>query len=189
MAGLDDLLSQIPIADLAKKLGVDPNTASEAVQKALPALVGGMQANADSGGAPSLEKAVQSHSASLIEGGVNLDDVNTDDGKKIVKHVFGDSQDKVISTLSGDGATSTAGGGLGDVIGKVLPVLAPLVMSFLAQKATAQKPASGTAAAQDQGGIGGLLGGLLGGGNSGSGGGGLGDILGGLGGLLGGGRK
>lgn len=193
MAGLDDIISQIPIGDLAKKLGVDEATANQAVQKALPALLGGMRANAEQGGGQSLEKAVDKHSAALVDGGVDLDEVDTDDGSKIVKNVFGSSENQVAAALGSTGGAAgggAPGGGIGDVIGKALPVLAPIVMSFLA------KQKSGGAQATGGGGIGDLLGGLLGGGGGGGAaaggaksGGGIGDLLGGLGGLLGGGKK
>jgi hypothetical protein len=188
MPGLEDLISQIPIGDLARKLGVDESTAKAAVSKALPALVGGMQANAEAGGADSLAKAVDKHSPQLVEGGVNLDDVDEDDGKKIVKNVFGGSENQVAAALSTGGAQG-GGGGLGDVIGKALPMLAPVVMSFLAKNKGGQANAAG--ASGGGGGIADMLGGLLGGGGGASsaaagGGGGLSDLLGGL---LGGGKK
>ncbi|OII19247.1 hypothetical protein BIV03_17625 [Curtobacterium sp. MCBA15_016] len=81
---------------------------------------------------------------------------------------------------------------LGGIIGKVLPLVAPIVLSKLGnQKAATQSGGGGFD-------IGGLLGGFLGGGSGaaggaggGKGGGGLdvGGILGSLGGLLGGGKK
>ncbi|MGO3885091.1 MAG: DUF937 domain-containing protein [Mycetocola sp.] len=180
MSGINDILGQIPMKDLAAKLGVDEATARQAAEQALPALLGGMQANASTGGAASLEKAVASHNSDLVTGGVNLDDVDDADGSKIVSNVFGDATPQVASALG------TSGGGLGDVISKALPVLAPIVMSYLAGQFSKGSTTSTTATSG--GGIGDLLGGLLGGG-SGSSGGGLGDLLGSLGGLFGGGRK
>ncbi len=201
MAGLDDLMSIIPIDDIATKLGVDKETAASAVSAALPALVSGMAANAeDPAGAASLSKALATKDTSLVEGGVNLDDVDDEDGAKIVHHVFGDNENQVIAAL---GSTGKADGGL---LSKLLPMLAPIVMAFLANKLTKGGASSqSTASSQEDdatgGGLGDLLGGLLGGGS----GGGLGDVLGGLlgggsggsggglgdllGGLLGGGRK
>ena len=55
MAAYDDIIANIPISDLAARLGVDEATARSAVDEALPALLGGMGANAqDAAGAASL---------------------------------------------------------------------------------------------------------------------------------------
>ena len=193
MASLEDIKSDLPIADIAARLGVDEATARKAVDDALPALVAGMGANAtDPAGAASLERAVKSHDPSLVEGGVNLDDVDEDDGRKIVRNVFGGNTDQVVQAL--DTKESSEGTG-GNLIGKLLPILAPIVLAFLAKqfskKQDAQEPAassaesgSGGAGESGGGGIGDILGGLLGGGGGGGGGtgggGGLGDLLGGL---------
>ena len=87
MAGLDDLISQIPIQDIASKLGVDSGEVSSAVQQLVPALVGGLQVNAeqDPEAAEKIAGAAEKHAASgLIDGGVTIDDVDADDGDKIV---------------------------------------------------------------------------------------------------------
>ena len=184
MTDINDLLSQIPMDQLARQLGVDEGTAERAARQALPALLGGMQANAqDPAGAASLSRAVGEHDPGLIDGGVDLDQVDTVDGDKIVSNVFGDKRDQVVSRLSETGA---GGSGAGDIIGRLLPMLAPLVLAYLAKQAqgrgTGQASATGGA-----GGLGDLLGGLLGGSGGGqAGAGGLGDLLGGL---LGGGKR
>lgn len=192
MTSLDDILGTLPIGDIAKRLGVDSATAEAAVKQALPALVGGLAANAKDGGADSITKAVERHGSSLVDGGVSLDDVDTDDGEKIVDNVFGAKKPEVVAAL-GSTKPAAAGGISPELIGKVLPILAPIVLSFLAKqftpKTTGEPTESAPKAATGGGGIGDLLGGLLGGGGSGSGGGGLGDLLGGLGGLLGGGKR
>jgi hypothetical protein len=189
VTNFDELFEQIPIDQIAKRLGVDRADAERAVSAALPALVGGMGANAkDPAGAASLMRAVSSKDPGLVEGGVNLDDVDTDDGKKIVRNVFGPSTDGVVSKLGETGSADSS------LISKVLPMLAPIVMAFLAKKLSGQGEATAGSGkkvepADSAGGIdiGGLLGGLLGGGGGG-GAGGI-DIGGLLGGLLGGGKR
>ena len=172
MATIDDLLAQIPMDQLARQLGVAPEEAEELTRQALPALVGGMEANArEPGGERSLAEAIEQHDDDLLDGRVDLDQVDTDDGQKIVGHVFGDNRNQVISRLGGGGKES--------MMSSLLPLLAPLVMSFLAKRAGGG--GSSGAGSAGGGGIGDLLGGLLGGGS-----GGLEDLLGGL---LGGGRK
>jgi hypothetical protein len=191
---VDDILSRIPLADLAARLGVDEGTAEEATRQALPALLGGIQANtADPGGAASFASAVRQHDSDLVEGGVNLDDVDENDGSQIVSHVFGDQRRQVVQQLGTTGGASTTS----DLMGKLLPILAPIVMAYLAKRL-----GGGAAAGGQSGGLGDLLGSVLGGMSGPQGGqqrggqqqGGLGDVLGGplgdlLGGLLGGGRR
>ncbi len=204
MSAADDILAQIPLAELAGQLGLDEADAEQAVRQAVPALLGGMEANAqDPAGAASLERALAQHAGDPFEG-LNLDQIDTTDGGKIVDHVFGDNSDQVVNRL---------GGGM---MGKLLPMLAPLVMAWLAGKLTggAQTAPSGSGdgglddllgGVTGGGGLDDLLGGLTGGGGDSGSGGGLGDLLGGLlggasggdssdigdllGGLLGGGTK
>jgi len=174
MAAVDDILSQLPIDQLAQQLGIDPATARAAAEQGLPALLGGLEANAqDPGGAASLNAALEQHDPSLLEGGVDLNQVDEADGEKIVGHVFGDNTDAVASRLAG---ASPAAGLSSDTTKKLLALLAPLVLSYVMGKRSGS-----TSVAPSGGGLGNLLGGLLGGS-----GGGLGDLLGGL---LGAGRK
>ena len=129
MSDIDELLKEIPIGDLAGRLGISEADAQKAVRQALPALVGGMAANAqDPAGAASLEKALGQHDGSLLEGGINLDQVDTADGEKIVKNVFGDNEEAVVSQLGGLFGGEGGGGGM---MASLLPMLAPLLMSFL----------------------------------------------------------
>lgn len=211
MNELDDLIAQIPMDQLAAQLGVERAEAEQATRTALPALLGGLEANAnDEGGKASLLEALGQHGPEL-DGGVDLSSVDTDDGQKIVDHIFGDQRDAVVDRLSGQqgslrdllegressdapaqprSAPSGGGGGMlsGGLLSKLLPLLAPLVMAWLSKK---MGGGGGTAASADEGrtsggGLGDILGDVLGGGGAGSRGGGLGDILGDL---LGGGRK
>jgi hypothetical protein len=153
MSAVDDILSQIPLGQLAGQLGVNEQEAEQAARTALPALLGGIQANTDDpGGAASFARAVEQHDPSLVEGGVDLDQVDPNDGQKIVSHVFGPQQDQVVQQLGGVGGV---GAGL---IQKLLPILAPIVMAYLAKQLT-----GATSNAGQDGGLGGLLGGLLGG--------------------------
>ena len=189
MSAIDDIMQQIPLSQLASRLGTDEQTAGAAAQQAIPALLSGLHANAqDPAGAASLEGALGNHSPGLIEGGVDLDQVNADDGQKIVGNIFGGHSDGVAQTLAGN----LGGGDQSDLVRRLLPLLAPVVMSYLARQMGGG------------GGAGGLLGSLLGGAAGGAGGGGIQNLLGGsqpqagasgnpmmdmLGGMLGGGRR
>ena len=196
MSAIDDIVAQLPMDDLASKVGSDPQTTETAVRQVLPALLGGLHANAqDPAGASSLAGALGQHSPDLVEGGVNLDQVDESEGSKIVGNIFGGQSDQVAQTLGG-----SLGGQTG-LVQKLLPLLAPIVLSYLTQRLGGQTQAAqgggslaevlggllaGQSAGAGSGGLGGVLGGLLGGGQGGSAPGGLADVLGGL---LGGGRR
>lgn len=177
MTDLQDILGQIPVDQIAGMLGTDRQTAQAAVEAAVPTLLAGLHENAQQpAGAASLESALSQHQNGLADGGADAAKVDTADGEEIVNHVFGGRQDQVASQLAG---TAQAGGVSSDLVRKLLPLLAPIVMSYLAKKVLGGRgQAGGGAASGNAGGIdlGGILGGILGGGA----GGGLGDILGGV---------
>ena len=136
----------------------------------------GLSANSkDKAGAASLEKALVKHEGRTAS---SVDQIDTDDGEKIVRNVFGPNTDKVVA------AVSTTAKADESVIAKILPIVAPIVLSWLASRFLNKNT---DAAGSSSGAIGDLLGGLLGGAAGGKGGG---DVVGGLlGGLLGGGKK
>ena len=64
MNAVNDIVSQLPLDQLAQQLGVDRGTAEQATRQALPALLGGIHANAQHpDGAASLTKALGQHDA------------------------------------------------------------------------------------------------------------------------------
>lgn len=193
MSEIQNLFNMLPVDQIAKQAGVSPTEAAQAMHTVLPALVGGMKANAkDPAGAASLERALGAHQHAFSNR-VQGQDIDVQDGEKIVRHVFGQNEDKVVNALAAKGG----GGGMSDIIKKILPIVAPIVIAWLANKYFGGQGSDAASANQKSGpqgqksgfDLGGLLGGLFGGsGASGSSGGGFGlDDL--LGGLLGGGRR
>ncbi len=171
MSELDDLLKTIPLGDIASKLGVDESTAGAAVAQAVPTLLAGLQAKAESD--DSGEDVAQAADAG--------------DGDAVIKGLFGDKTDDVAHAAAGEAPAAVNS----DLMKKLLPMLAPLVIAFVTQKFLSGK-GGGQQQAGDAGGAGGaggalgqILGGALGGG--GNAGGGLGSILGGM--LGGGGQQ
>lgn len=143
----DQLLRSIPTDQIARALGEDPDRTREAVSAALPALVGGLTANAEKEeGARSLLSALGDHEDGLADN-PDVDAIDTTDGGKIVNHVFGGSTDDVVSQLGGMG-----GGGNDGLIRKLLPILAPIVLSWLAGRVgvdARQDQSRGTSVLQD----------------------------------------
>ncbi|MFJ4998215.1 DUF937 domain-containing protein [Microbacterium sp. NPDC088619] len=176
---LDDILTQVPIDDIAAKLGVSPSVAREAVEQGGAVLLGGLAKNASTTeGSAAIENALKGHQGKT--GAAKVDDIDVADGGKIVSHILGDDEQKVTQKLTESKETA------GIDFGKLLPILAPIVMGLIANATKDKSAKPGTAEAQSGGGgIGDVIGGLLGGGSS-SGGGGIGDLLGGL---LGGGNS
>jgi hypothetical protein len=155
VSAVDDILADIPMDQLAAQLGVDEATAEQATRQAIPALLGGMQANAaDPAGARSLVGALGDHPSELVDGGVDLGQVDTDDGEKIVGNIFGPNQDQVAQTLGGN-----LGGQAGDLIKRLLPILAPIVLAYLSKRLMGGRQSGGQ---EDP------LGSILGGGATGS---------------------
>ena len=200
MAGLDDLMNQIPVADIASKLGADQGEVTQAIQTLVPTLLGTLQENvqADDIDSTHLESAVVAEGTSdLLDGGVNVDQLDEHQGNKLVASLFGGNDTtQVASALSGAGAPG------GDLIKRLLPMLAPIVLAYVGKQFSQRSAAGAGAQAQAAPGggigdvlgsilggaagggannpLGSILGSVLGGGASGSQGGALGNILGGL---------
>ena len=105
MAAIDDILQSLPIDQLAQQVGAEPQEVQQAAQAALPALLGGLHANAqDPGGASSIVEALGQHDANLLDGGVDLGQVDEGDGQRIASNIFGPNEDQVYSALGGTGA-------------------------------------------------------------------------------------
>jgi hypothetical protein len=179
MTDFSSLIDQLPIADIAKQLGVSPDVATAAINAAVPAIVGGLQANSKTAsGAQALESALVKHGQS--DPATVASNPDTADGKKIVSHVFGSKTSDVTAAVASKSNVTQ------ELISQVLPIIAPIVLSWVASQFFGGKSTSTAAAApaaSSSGGIGGLLGGLLGS-KEGQ------DLIGGaLSGLLGGGTK
>jgi hypothetical protein len=175
MAGLDDLFAQIPINDIASKIGVDEGDVNKAVQLLVPVLVGGLHQSAqDPDHASNIESAAGNHAASgLLDGGVSVDQVDQVDGQQAIAKIFGGNDvAQVASALAGGGA------GNSDLLKQLLPILAPIVLAYVGKQLTgAGAPTPATQQASAGGGalndvLGSILGGMSGGNKS------LGSVLG-----------
>ena len=180
MGAHEDIKAGLDMNQIAGLLGTDEQTAESAVDQALSSLVSQMSGNVDDeSGATALARALGGHVNSDAFGEqIDTTVVDTADGEAIVSHVYGNQIQQF------------GGGAGGDLLRRLLPILAPIVMAYLAKRLEgyARGGAQGGGAQQPQsqggGGLGDILGDLFGGGRGSQtqsqpqGGGGLGDSLG-----------
>lgn len=134
MSALDDILGALPADQISRQVGASPDEVRTAAAAALPALLGGLQANAaDPSGADSILEALGQHDDDLLTGGADLSAIDEQDGSAIASHIFGDQQDEVVNRLGGLPAVTGSGVG-GALVRKLLPILAPMVLSWLANR-------------------------------------------------------
>lgn len=151
-------------SSIARMLNIDESKAKWVVSAAVPLMIAALNYNAkNKDQAGNIDNALSQHSggilgnlSGLLSGGAS------EDGSKIIGHIFGNNTNYVTDNLSQKSGLSAG------QVGSVLAVLAPVVMGYLGQQKQSQ-----SSSATD------LLGSLLGGGGQQSAGGGL------LGGLLG----
>ena len=174
---VEQLLSQLqgaPMQQIASQLGADQQQTESAVGAALPMLLGMLGNNANQGGgADALFAALmRDHAPAQAQGfgggdllGSVLGSVlgggqGQNAGSAILGHIFGGQQQQAESSL---GQASGLGGGNA---GQLLAILAPIVMSFLANKVQGNGLDAGglgqvlqqeQAQAQQQGSVGGSL--------------------------------
>ncbi|MDR0436182.1 MAG: DUF937 domain-containing protein [Propionibacteriaceae bacterium] len=173
MSEINDILSSIPLSTLAKQLGVTQTQAKSASTQAIKTLLSGLHSNVStSDGEASLAAALQQHATTgrAVASGkkIKIDSIDVSDGKKIVTHALGADVNSVASALSNATGTEQS------LLSKLLPILAPVVMAYLASKVLGGGSSAGSTKKpkkeqQDTSA--------------------LGDILGGLGGILGGGTQ
>jgi hypothetical protein len=170
----DDLLSQLrggPMQQISQQLGTDSAQTESAVSAALPMLLGTLGQNASQPqGAQALFGSLQNNFSaspdlgnllgSLLGGGAAQSGAGN-----ILGQIFGGNQSRAEESLG------KATGLSGNSASELLKILAPIVMSFLAQRMQGQQLDAGglsaalgqerDAARQQGGAAGGLLGSLL----------------------------
>lgn len=116
---------------LAKRAGVDTKDFGKIAAIALPLLLQAMNINnQNSKGLTSFNQALNQHQTKNNHDSLNqfAQNVDTEDGDKIVSHVLQDDKQKISDNLAGRLGVSS------DTVKKVLAVLAPLVIKYLADQ-------------------------------------------------------
>jgi hypothetical protein len=166
------------ISQLSQQLGADPDTTRQAVPAALSAILGGLHQNVQQpGGEQQLENVLADHAggSGLLGGlgGLLGGGSASSDGGGILSHIFGNHQPAVASQVG-----QSTGLNSGQA-GRLLILLAPFVLGYLAkQRQQQQVPVNAGAGAgyapAGGGAMGGgsMDGGMMGGGMTGGGSGG-----------------
>ena len=156
MASVLDLVQQhlgpAEIAQIGQQLGIEPAAAQQAVDAALPALVGGMASTAQQPqGAGELQALLGSHGGGLLGniGSMIAGAAGGGAGGGILGSILGQHQPAVE-----DGVDKASGIG-SDNAKKLLMILAPIVLSALARRSMGAEGAGG--AGQAGGGLGDVL--------------------------------
>jgi hypothetical protein len=122
-------LSGSNLTQLSQQIGADEATTSQAVQAALPVLLGGLARNASNPqGAAALGNALNDHRGSIQNLGGLLGAAEGGSGPGILGHIFGQKHDTVANGVGQATGLKT------QQAGKLLMVLAPIVMAALARR-------------------------------------------------------
>jgi hypothetical protein len=135
---VDMLSSQLGaggIEAISRQLGIDPQTAQQAVAGAIPILTGALARNAASpDGAAALDQALQQHDGSILDQALtHLSQGNTADGDGILGHILGGHRSTAENGLAQ--ATGLNAG----TAGQLLMMLAPLVMGAVGRARNRQQ--------------------------------------------------
>jgi hypothetical protein len=125
---LNDALNSDTVSQISQQLGADEGTTGNAIQAALPMLLGGLANNsASEEGASALAGALdRDHDGSVLDDLAGfLGNYSSGQGAGILGHIFGGSQGAVEQ-----GVSQASGLDMGKV-GPLLMMLAPIVMGAL----------------------------------------------------------
>ena len=132
MSVVDDVqqhLGQNEIQQISDQIGADPAATREAVQAAVPMMLGGVaNASQQPGNAQAIEQAVQSHSGLLGSLGGLLGGAFPADGGGLLGRILGGHQATVQQGVQ------QASGLDSDQTKRLLLTLAPIVMAMLAKR-------------------------------------------------------
>jgi hypothetical protein len=144
------------VSQLSQQLGADPNTTRQAVPAALTALLGGLSQNAQQpGGAQQLDNVLADHEGGALNslgsllGGGSIGS----QGGGILGHIFGNHQPAVASQVGQRTGLDPS------QAGRLLILLAPFVLHYLARQRQQQPVNAGAGAGYAPAG-GGMTGGI-----------------------------
>ena len=133
---LKALLSKEAIKALTKKTGLDGKSLKKLLPLAIPVLMKMLTRNASSeAGASSLLAALTQHTGKK-PAAEQIAEADTDDGDKIIGHIFGNNKKEELQALSAQSGLSE------NQVSSVLSGIAPTLLTTLSAATQSAKPAS-----------------------------------------------
>jgi hypothetical protein len=125
-----DLLQQLSgekVNQISQQIGADPGTTQQAISTAVPLLISALAKNSQQGGAEALHQALQQdHDGSILDDVMGyLSNPDAANGRGILDHVLGNRQNVTENALSRQTGLNAAS------IGRLLAILAPIIMAYL----------------------------------------------------------
>lgn len=146
---------------VSQQVGTTPNQTAAALEAAVPLLLGALTRNAQNPqGAAALDSALNQHTGDTLGMFQQGRMPDTQDGMKILGHVFGNQQNAAVNAVSQRAGINP------QMAMQILMMVAPLILNYLArQRGNAQGGGMGGNMGANAGGIdiGSILGGILGG--------------------------
>ncbi len=129
------LTNQKTLNQIGKNAGVDASQAQQVLQLGLPAILQGLTKNAGNPqGAASLSKALSQHQNDQVDDVSGfLKKVDTDDGAKILQHVFGSRNQSVQTGIAKQTGMETS------QVSGLMNQLAPLLLGALGRQSTEKR--------------------------------------------------
>ena len=123
----EQLNSRDTLSTIGKSVGVQPAKVKKVTELGMPALIDALQQNISTeSGAKSLSKALDEHKDDNVgDLGGFLSNVDTEDGAKILQHIFGGKNKKVQSNIAKQAGLKT------DQVAGILSQLAPVLLGAL----------------------------------------------------------
>lgn len=142
---LSALLTNSSVNSVSQKTGLGSTLVKKLIMAALPVLIKYLTQNVlSSGGAASLLSALTQHTSnrSMAE---QIDEVDEEDGGKIIRHILGDDNDKVVAELADE--TGLKNEEVTRGLASIAPALLSVLSGALASSQQQQQQAAATAAA------------------------------------------
>lgn len=153
---LGTVMSDDSVNGMSQTADVSSAETRSILSAALPLLLSGaLSQSNNSNTAAGFANALTQHSASNTSNlGAFFGNVDTDDGAKIVDHLFGSNSDAIVAQIAGNSGVKKSD------VKKVLASAAPLLMSLLGKEVNQQQQTNSSA------GVANIMGALLGGGGN-----------------------